>query len=122
MDQLQIQKAHVDQFTFLTVGWRSRSHFNARFIVPGVHRFDTVESRSLNGVSATNSKSEAVTMTNGLQELVASRFFSTFIIAVIVVNAITLGLETSPTIVNAIGPVLHTIDTAALWIFTIECC
>lgn len=66
------------------------------------------------------SKSQTVSVPSGLQELVESRFFSTSIIVVIVVNAITLGLETSPTIVNAIGPVLHTIDTAALWIFTIE--
>ena len=67
-----------------------------------------------------SSKSQTVSVASGLHELVESRFFSTFIIAVIVVNAITLGLETSPTIVSAIGPVLHAIDTAALWIFTIE--
>ena len=46
------------------------------------------------------SKSQSVSMANGLQELVESRFFSTFIIAVIVINAITLGLETSPTVVG----------------------
>ena len=67
-----------------------------------------------------NTKSEAITVSNGLQELVESRFFGNFIIAVIVVNAITLGLETSPTVVSVIGPVLHAIDTTALWIFTVE--
>ncbi len=59
-------------------------------------------------------------MASGLRELVESRFFSAFITAVIVVNAITLGLETSPAIVSATGPILHAVDSAALWIFTIE--
>ncbi len=67
-----------------------------------------------------NSKSQTVSAAGGLQDLVESRSFSTFIIGVIVVNAMTLGLETSPTIVSAIGPILHAIDSAALWIFTIE--
>ena len=56
----------------------------------------------------------------GLVGMVESRAFSTAITAVIVINAISLGLETSPRVMAAIGPWLHAIDTAALWIFTLE--
>ena len=43
-----------------------------------------------------------------------------FILWVIVINAITLGLETSPAIVAATGPLLHIADQVALWIFVVE--
>jgi voltage-gated sodium channel len=56
----------------------------------------------------------------GLVGMVESRAFSTAITAVIIVNAITLGLETSPRAMAAIGSWLHAIDTVALWIFTLE--
>jgi voltage-gated sodium channel len=56
----------------------------------------------------------------GLLGLVESRAFSTAITAVIIINAITLGLETSPRAMAAIGPWLYAIDTVALWIFTLE--
>jgi len=46
--------------------------------------------------------------------------FSATITAVIVVNAVTLGLETWPAAMQAAGPLLLAIDTAALWIFTAE--
>ena len=52
--------------------------------------------------------------------MVESRAFSTAITAVIVINAISLGLETSPRAMAAIGPWLYAIDTVALWIFTLE--
>jgi voltage-gated sodium channel len=42
------------------------------------------------------------------------------IIALIVINAITLGLETSPAVMAAIGPVLLTIDAAILAVFVLE--
>ncbi len=42
------------------------------------------------------------------------------ITAVIVINAVTLGLETWPAAMAAYGPVLLAIDAAALWIFTAE--
>ncbi len=42
------------------------------------------------------------------------------ITALIVVNAITLGLETSPAAMAAAGPLLSTIDTVILTIFVIE--
>lgn len=55
-----------------------------------------------------------------LRKLVESGAFSITITAVIVINAITLGLETWPRAMEAAGPVLLTIDVAALWIFTVE--
>lgn len=55
-----------------------------------------------------------------LRSIVESRTFNAFITFVIVVNAITLGLETSPGAMSVAGPVLLAIDTAALWIFTVE--
>jgi len=55
-----------------------------------------------------------------LHALVESRAFNHFIIAVIVLNAVTLGLETSPRAVAAAGGALALLDRAALWIFTVE--
>lgn len=57
---------------------------------------------------------------SGLLRLVESRKFNAFIIAVIVINAVTLGLETSKPVVAATGSLLNVLDTAALIIFTIE--
>lgn len=55
-----------------------------------------------------------------LQQLVESRGFQNFIIAVIVVNSITLGLETSPTVMAQAGSVLLALDRIALAIFVVE--
>ena len=55
-----------------------------------------------------------------LQHVVESRAFAATITAVIVINAVTLGLETWPAAMAAYGPVLLAIDTAALCIFTVE--
>jgi voltage-gated sodium channel len=52
--------------------------------------------------------------------LVTHAGFQRFIISVIVFNAITLGLETSPAIVAEAGGVLHFLDRAALAIFVVE--
>jgi voltage-gated sodium channel len=59
-------------------------------------------------------------VTDLLRSLVESRGFNIAITAVIVINAITLGLETSPRAMALAGPLLHAIDTAALWVFTVE--
>ena len=56
----------------------------------------------------------------GLVDVVESRAFSMAITAVIIINAISLGLETSQRAMAAYGPLLRAIDLAALWIFTIE--
>jgi voltage-gated sodium channel len=59
-------------------------------------------------------------LTAMLRSIVESRRFNFAITAVIVINAITLGLETSPRVMEVAGPVLLAIDSAALWIFTVE--
>ena len=55
-----------------------------------------------------------------LRHVVESRAFTMTITVVIVINAVTLGLETWPAAMAAYGPALLAIDAAALWIFTAE--
>jgi voltage-gated sodium channel len=43
-----------------------------------------------------------------------------FIVAVILLNAVTLGMETSPYLLRTVGPVLYTLEAAALSIFVVE--
>ncbi|MBA0127737.1 ion transporter [Haloechinothrix sp. YIM 98757] len=52
--------------------------------------------------------------------LVEHHNFQRFIIAVIVVNAVTLALETSTSVVADYGPLLRALDTVALSIFVAE--
>jgi voltage-gated sodium channel len=55
-----------------------------------------------------------------LRRFVESRGFNLTITTVIVINAIVLGLETSPRVMAAAGPLLLAIDSAALWVYTVE--
>jgi len=55
-----------------------------------------------------------------LRELVEAPWFNHFIIALIVLNAITLGLETSPGVMARYGELLHWLDRIALAIFVVE--
>jgi voltage-gated sodium channel len=55
-----------------------------------------------------------------LKSAVESTVFTTFIMALIILNAITLALETSPTVMASIGPVLNVFDRIVLAIFVIE--
>lgn len=55
-----------------------------------------------------------------LRQLVESRGFIATITALIIVNAITLGLETDPETMASYGPLLKTADLLILIIFTIE--
>ncbi len=55
-----------------------------------------------------------------LRTTVESDRFQRFIIAVITINAISLGLETVPFVNEAIGPLLGIIDNVALMIFVLE--
>lgn len=59
-------------------------------------------------------------MISRLQALLESRRFEIAIIIVIVINAITLGLETSSTVMQRFGPFLHWLDRVVLGIFTLE--
>ncbi|MGB0497385.1 MAG: ion transporter [Rubricella sp.] len=52
--------------------------------------------------------------------LIEAPSFSNFILAVIIANAITLGLETSPRMMEAAGPLLLTLDRLFLAIFVVE--
>ncbi|MGH3671759.1 MAG: ion transporter, partial [Pseudonocardiaceae bacterium] len=55
-----------------------------------------------------------------MREFVDSNRFQRFIVAVIVLNAITLGLETSARVSAQWGDLLYVVDHAALAIFVIE--
>ena len=55
-----------------------------------------------------------------VQNWVESTKVQYFVVVVIVINAITLGMETSDTLMAQIGGLLKALDTAALGIFVIE--
>lgn len=55
-----------------------------------------------------------------IRTLIESNRFQRFIIAVIIINAVTLGLETSPGAVAAAGGLLSILDRIALSIFVVE--
>ena len=55
-----------------------------------------------------------------LKSFIESKFINVFITFVILINAITLGLETSDTLVSKFGNVLTYIDKIALSIFVVE--
>ena len=57
---------------------------------------------------------------NALRTLIESRRFEAVITALIIVNAITLGLETSPTVMARFGGLLVALDVAVLAVFVIE--
>lgn len=59
-------------------------------------------------------------MTERLRGVVEASWFSNFIIVVILINAVTLGLETSPTAMTAAGSLLYAIDNIALAIYCAE--
>ncbi|WP_379547655.1 ion transporter [Qipengyuania sp. DSG2-2] len=59
-------------------------------------------------------------MRSKLQTFVESRQFETFITAVIVINAIGLGLETSPAVMEAAGGIVRRLDQIAIAIFVVE--
>ena len=64
--------------------------------------------------------SKDANLTGKLRAVIESQRFQTFIIAVIIINAVTIGLETSPTAMAAAGGLLYAIDLAALVIFVVE--
>ena len=55
-----------------------------------------------------------------LKTLLSSRRFETFITALIVINAITLGLETVPEVMQRFGVVLTVLDRVILGVFVVE--
>ena len=61
-----------------------------------------------------NSRTDAIERTSGLRGFVESLAFQYFVTTVLIVNAITLGLETAPAVVAYAGPLLHVIDSVVL--------
>lgn len=59
-------------------------------------------------------------ITSPLKRLVTNRYFERFVIGVIVVNAITLGLETSPTAMSYAGSFLRWLDFLIICFFVFE--
>ncbi|WP_431283320.1 ion transporter [Humitalea sp. 24SJ18S-53] len=58
---------------------------------------------------------------SAVSRLVAHDLFQRIVIGLILLNAVTLGLETSETLMaTGWGDVLHALDRALLWLFTIE--
>ena len=55
-----------------------------------------------------------------IRKLVESPGFEKAIIGAILVNAVVVGMETSPTIMARFEPVLHFVNTTILAIFVIE--
>lgn len=55
-----------------------------------------------------------------LKSILETESFSRFITAVILVNAVTLGMETSPALMSRFGTLIYTIDTVCLTIFVVE--
>ena len=55
-----------------------------------------------------------------IANFVESRYFTSFITVVIIINAITLGLETDKTMMAKHGDLLHFLDHSALFIFVVE--
>ena len=62
----------------------------------------------------------AETRRAAVARLTLSPGFQRAVVALILLNAVTLGLETSHTVTERWGGVLHAIDTALLWVFTAE--
>ena len=65
-------------------------------------------------------ETKKMTIRDHLHKMVSSKITEKFIITLLIINAVTLGLETSKTVMNNVGPVIQIIDTTILTIFVIE--
>jgi voltage-gated sodium channel len=73
------------------------------------------------GDSASPPKPQApVPAPGGLRAFLESARFQGFILALIMVNAVTLGMETSPALMERFGTFIHPLDKAILAVFVIE--
>ncbi|MFI4859914.1 MAG: ion transporter [Phycisphaerales bacterium JB063] len=57
---------------------------------------------------------------NPLGRLIAGPWFQNTILALIVIAAVLVGIETYPAIMDRHGHLLHTLDKVVLWLFTLE--
>jgi voltage-gated sodium channel len=78
------------------------------------------ERAGMNGDIANQAQPEPLGLREKLRRLTESERFQNFIIAVIIVNAIIIGFETSPAAMARFGGVLMALDRAALAIFVVE--
>lgn len=69
---------------------------------------------------ATNDPRPETGIRAGVRQLVENKTFQKAIMALIVVNAFTLGMETSPTVMAVIGPQVLVFDRIVIVIFCIE--
>jgi voltage-gated sodium channel len=65
-------------------------------------------------------RSHDVSVRDRARALVEHRRFQEFIIWVIVLNAVTLGLETSDHVMDSVGGLLHGLDRAVVYVFVVE--
>ena len=69
---------------------------------------------------ATNSSDSKVSLRERIRVFIESARFERSITALIAVNAITLGIETSPAAIARFGPGLHVFDQVVLGVFVVE--
>jgi voltage-gated sodium channel len=69
---------------------------------------------------ATKRASNNDNLTETLRAILESQRFQVFIIVIIIINAITIGLETSANAMAAAGGLIFALDLAALMIFVVE--
>ncbi len=74
----------------------------------------------MSSVSARLSSPQHASWRRRLGEWVESAPIQRIVITVILLNAVVLGMETSPTLMEAAGPALISIDTACLAVFVVE--
>jgi voltage-gated sodium channel len=65
-------------------------------------------------------ENKRLTMRDTLIGILTSERWERFIVGLILLNSITLGLETSPSVMAAAGPLLHGLDRLILALFAIE--
>lgn len=65
-------------------------------------------------------ETHAITPTRRLAAILDSELFGRFITVVILINAVTLGMETSPAAMARAGALIHLIDYACLAVFVME--
>lgn len=78
------------------------------------------ENSPLESNAEANSAEAPKGLTGLLYRFIEHRWFSRFILGVILLNAAALGLETIPSANAQIGPYLVIVDRCALWIFVVE--
>ncbi|MEA3499073.1 MAG: ion transporter [Campylobacterota bacterium] len=59
-------------------------------------------------------------MYNKIEQFIQTNYFQNFIIGLIIINGITMGLETSKSVMADYGTILHMFDKFVITIFTIE--